>query len=117
MRRLHPSIVSLLLLLPSVVAAQDALITANAGTCDFASGQIEAVCIPKYIAYLIEILFGFTGGICLIVILVGGFQYALGTVAGGKDKAMATLRYGIIGLIVSACSYLIVNFIATAING
>ena len=107
-----------LLLLPGMVAAQDtALITGNAGTCDFASGQIEADCIPKYIAYLIEILFGFTGGICLIVILVGGFQYALGTVAGGKDKAMATIRYGIIGMIVSACSYLIVNFIVSAISG
>ncbi|MDD5469415.1 MAG: hypothetical protein PHO92_01285 [Candidatus Peribacteraceae bacterium] len=107
----------MLLLLPGVAFAQDSLISDGAGGCDFASGQVHADCIPGYIAYLIKILFGFTGGICLIVILVGGFQYALGTVAGGKDKAMATIRYGIIGMILSALSYVIVNFIVTAIAG
>lgn len=116
MRKLHYIISGLLLFFPTLVSAQ-AIISDGIEGCDFKSGQIVADCIPKYIAYLIEMLFGFTGAICLIVILVGGFQYALGNVAGGKDKAMATLRYGIIGMIVSALSYVIVNFIAKSIGG
>ncbi len=83
----------------------------------FLSGQITADCVPQYIAYVIQQVFALTGAICLIVIMIGGFQYALGTVAGGKDKAMATIRYGIIGMIVSALAFFILDFVISAIAG
>ncbi len=81
----------------------------------FQTGNVTADCVPLYIAYVIKQVFSFTGAVCLIVIMLGGFQYALGTVAGGKDKARATIQYGIIGMIVSALAFFILSFVINAI--
>jgi hypothetical protein len=81
----------------------------------FLSGEVTADCVPQYIAYVIQQVFSFTGAVALIVIMVGGFQYALGTVAGGKDKAKATIQFGIVGMIVSALAFFILSFIINAI--
>lgn len=81
----------------------------------FESGEVTADCVPQYIAYVIQQVFAFTGAVCLIMIMIGGFQYALGNVAGGKDRAQATIRNGIIGMVVSALAFFILSFIINAI--
>ena len=101
--------------LPTFASAQSLL--DEIPGCDFQTGAIKASCIPIYIAYLIEQIFMLTGAICLIVIMVGGYQYALGQIVGGKEKAQATIRYGIIGMIVSALSFFIIDFIISSLAG
>lgn len=116
MKRLFHYLLSVALLMPTTTAAQT-LISDGAGGCDFGSGAITAGCIPGYVAYLIKTVFGFTGVVSLIVIMIGGYQYALGNVVGGKERGEQRIRWGIIGMIVSALSFFIVDFIISSIAG
>lgn len=81
----------------------------------FTSGQITADCIPQYIAYLIQQVFALTGALCLIMLIVGGYQWALGSIAGGKDKAKATLLWAITGMILSTLSFFIIDFVISSL--
>ncbi len=81
----------------------------------FRSGEITADCVPLYIAYLIQQVFSVTGALCLIMLIIGGYEWALGSVAGGKDKAQATIMWAIIGMILSALSFFIVDFVISSL--
>ncbi len=115
-------IITILLALPllfaaEIVSAEDISFISADAPCDFKTGQIDADCIPEYIAYVIKQLFAFTGGICIIVIMIGGTMWVLGNAAGGTDKAKDVIRWGIIGMIISALSFFIIDFIISTMAG
>jgi len=84
----------------------------------FQDGNFEAACIPAFLAYVIKQIFAFSGGIFLIITLVGGLQYTIPFPSvGGKEKALGTLRWGIIGMIVCGLSFFILQFIVNALAG
>ena len=85
--------------------------------CNFKTGELSADCIPNYIGYLIGQIFMFTGGIFLIIVMIGGYQYAFSNIAGGKEKGMERIRFGIIGMIVCALSFFIIDFVISTIGG
>lgn len=122
-KKMRRILLSVLLALPLLLAvqvssAQPVSLIGNDVPCrgKFISGQITADCIPLYIAYVIQQVFKFTGAICLIAIMIGGFQYALGNLVGGKDKALATIRWAVLGMIISALSFFIIDFILSALG-
>ena len=86
------------------------------GTCDFGSGKIDANCVPAYIAHVIKILFGLAGFICLLMILLSGFEIALGTTVGSKEHGKNRLLWAIVGFIVCALSFYIVDLIIKALS-
>jgi cation transporter-like permease len=80
--------------------------------CAFHTGKLEAKCAPQYIAYLIEIIFQLTGAIFLLMIIIGGYQYVISKAGGGGgDEGKARVRYAIVGFLVTALSFYIVDFI------
>jgi hypothetical protein len=86
--------------------------------CDFASGRVTADCIPMFLAHIIQTIFGFTGAICLIMILISGYQFALGSVTGGDTSAAKErLKWAIIGMIVSALAFYIIDFVISSLAG
>jgi len=86
--------------------------------CDFASGDVTAECVPNYLAYLIKTIFGFTGAICLVMILYAGYEYVLGTVTGGDSSAgKDRIKWAIIGMIVSALAFFIIDFVIATLAG
>ena len=106
---------------PTVLAQSPSLIPADPlsihADCNFKSGEVKPDCVPAYVAYLIKTVFSFTGAVSMIVIMIGGFQYALGNIVGGKEKGEQRIRWGILGLLISALSFFIVDFIASTIAG
>lgn len=86
------------------------------GRCSFLSGEIHFDCIPIFIAYLIEYIFGFIGTLSLIMIMYAGYEIALGPVANTGESGKNRLRNAIIGLIVSVMVFAIVNFIISSIT-
>ena len=112
MRRV-PSIVGLLLL-PVTAFAQEGVIT-NIPGCDFVSGSLTAACIPSFIAHVIQLLFGFTGVLCLFNIMIGGYQVALGAATGDKEKGKNRITWAIIGLVLSLTVYLILDVALSAL--
>lgn len=92
------------------------LLTAD---CDYVSGSINAgACIPAFLAHLIKFVFGFAGGICLVMIILAGYEIVTGSLPGGSSEAGKNrLTWAIIGFILSATSFFIMDFIIAAISG
>ena len=60
---------------------------------------------------------GILGLACVIVMIVGGVKYMTSTGDPGKVKAAKdTILYGLIGLIVCALAFAIVNFVIGALG-
>ena len=86
------------------------------GGCSFASGVMSAQCVPNYIAYLIGTIFELTGAVFLLMVIVGGYQYVFGkATGGGGEEGKARVRFAIIGFLITALSFYIVDFILNAL--
>lgn len=66
---------------------------------------------------VMQVAFGFAGGIALIMIVIGGFKYinSLGN-PQNVAKAKDTILYAIIGLVVCISGYAIVSFVVTKVG-
>ena len=84
--------------------------------CNFSTGLIAAPCVPAYIAYLISVIFALTGAIFLLMIILGGYQYVIGKAGGGGgEEGKARVRFAIIGFLVTALAFYIVDFVLSAL--
>ncbi|MCF7844696.1 MAG: hypothetical protein K9M03_02615 [Kiritimatiellales bacterium] len=99
----------------SKAATNITLIPDNVGACDFKNGDVNAECIKDYIGYLIGVLFALIGAFFFIMILVSGYQIAIGTVVGEKEKGKEKLKWAIVGFIISALAFFIVNLFVSAV--
>ncbi len=94
------------------LAQTPTLIPVTLSGCDFLTGKIDANCVPLYIAYLIATIFKLTGAIFLLMIILGGYQYVISkATGGGGDEGKARVRFAIVGFLVTALSFYIVDFI------
>lgn len=87
--------------------------------CDFANGNINAgQCIPAFIGHVIQIIFGFAAGICVVMIIFSGYEIVIGSLPGGSSESGKNrLTWAIIGFIMAATSFFIMDFIISAIGG
>ena len=64
------------------------------------------------IVNIVNIVIGILGFICVAVIIIGGVGYMTSSGDPGKvKKAKDTILYGIIGLVICALAFAIVNFV------
>lgn len=60
----------------------------------------------------LQIVFGFGGGLALLVIVVAGLRYVLSQGdPGGVAKSRSAIIYAVIGLVVCAIAFSIVTFV------
>lgn len=101
-----------------LAAAPTSFIRSGIAGCDFVSGNLTFACIPAFIANAIQVLFGFTGGIFLIMLLFGAYQFVIGSVSGGDTSGgKRTIRLAITGFLVSLLAFFIIDFFVDAILG
>ena len=119
MRRSGLSLLALILFaVPAAAAAQMALIQGGISGCDFTTGQLSAACIPNFIAHLIQFVFALSGTFFLINIMVAGFQIATASTMGGdKSKGKDRLIWAIIGFVITASAFLILDLAVYVIIG
>lgn len=105
--------------IPSALAQTPSLIPAGGVPgCDFVSGNLRADCVYLFIAHVIQVIFGFTGGVCLILIMISGFRLLFAVITGGdKSSGFEMLRWALIGFVTSACTFFIIDFIISTIAG
>lgn len=84
--------------------------------CDFQTGKMSAACIPSFIGYLIQLVFSVISVFFIINVLYAGYQIAFGYINGEKSEGADRLKWSIIGLIVSVCSFLILDLAVTVIS-
>lgn len=81
------------------------------GRCSFITGDIHFDCIPLYLAYLIQLIFGMLGTLCLVMIIWAGYEWAFSGLQGDSQRAKSRLKNAILGLAFSVLSFLIVDFV------
>ncbi|MDD5623571.1 MAG: hypothetical protein PHI23_02590 [Candidatus Peribacteraceae bacterium] len=105
--------------LPLIAFAQTPSLFPEGGVegCDFQTGNIEASCVWKFIANAISTIFGFVGGIFLLLILFGGYQYIISSATGDKEGGKARIKFAVAGFIASALSFFIIDFVISSLAG
>ena len=83
----------------------------NILTCAVKTGNIHMWMIPYFIKYLAEFLIGIAGILCVLFIVIGGYQLTLGTLIEEKEKGKKTITYALIGLALVLLSWTIVNIV------
>ena len=85
------------------------------GGCNFTEGLIDPPCIIVYIRYLINLAYQLVGAFFALMVLLAGYQIALGSTTGDKEGGKRKLRNAIIGFIVAGTSYLVVVYLINAL--
>ena len=102
----------------NTVYAQPTAIITNLTNCNFTSGRIHFDCIPAFLSHIIQFIFGLAGAACLLMIIISGYQIALAKVMGkDRSEGLTRLRIAIVGFILCAISWYIVDFIISALAG
>ena len=94
------------------------IITDGIPGCNFRTGKLEAKCIPLFIAHLIQVLFSLISIFFILNVLYAGYQMAISYGQGnGMGEGKDRLYWSIAGVIVSVCSFLILDLVVTVISG
>lgn len=109
MHVVYSAMTALILLLGDHAFAQNFSVITDIPGCDFKTGVLTASCIPNFIAHLIQLLFSLVSIFFLINVMYAGYQIALGYIRGEKAEGIDRLRWSIIGLVISVCSFLILD--------
>ena len=65
---------------------------------------------------ILNAIVGILGLVCVVVMIIGGVNYMTSSGDAGKvKKAKDTILYGLIGLVVCALAFALVNFVITGI--
>lgn len=108
---------SIILVLPAKMHAQIGIITNNLPGCNFQTGSLTPVCIPVFVAHLIQLIFMFTGIFFILNLMYAGYQMAIGAATGDKEKGKNRLLWSLIGFAVCALSLVILDTIVSVIAG
>jgi len=76
-----------------------------------ASGHVHMVHFPALILYWIQVLLSIAGGCAVIMVMVGGVQYMIGTVSNDNERGKKTITYALGGLVVAFFAWWIVELI------
>jgi hypothetical protein len=80
-------------------------------------GTIELSDLPILVVYWIDYLTWIAGSIAVVFIMIGGIQYMVGSLSDQKDAGKDTLKYAVIGLIVTFISWLGINMLQSFLTG
>ncbi len=83
--------------------------------CNFLNGDLHYHCVPIYVAYLIRLLFGLMGTICLFMIIWAGFEWAFSGLQNDTQAPKTRIRNAIMGLVLCTLSYLLVDTVISAL--
>jgi hypothetical protein len=84
----------------------------------FGTGNIsDATSLSQLLPMIIELLLGIAGGVAVIFVIIGGYQYIT---SGGNEesaeKGRKTLTNAVIGIVIIVLSYAIITVIANLVS-
>lgn len=96
---------------------KDTLTTLAANAIDpVTGGNGTENSLPKSITNILNAVIGVLGIVAVVVIIIGGVTYMTSSGDAGKvKKAKDTILYGVIGLVIVALAFAIVNFVISGI--
>lgn len=103
-----------LALISPEVMAQGISILPPDGTIEgmnIANGDVHMVHLPALVLYWIQVLLSIAGGLAVVMVMVGGVQYMIGSVSNDKEQGKKTIIYAIGGLVLAFFAWWIVELI------
>lgn len=83
------------------------------GVDDIKNGDFTLSDIPGIINYATEFFLAFSGTISVLVIIAGAIKMQLSSFSDGKSQGQKIVTAGIIGFVISASAWFIINVIIT----
>lgn len=80
-------------------------------------GRLELNDVPFFIIQAIDLVTRIAGGIAVLALVIGGVQYMMGGLSDNKEGGKKTVKYAIIGLLVSFLAWVVVNLIQVQLTG
>ncbi len=74
-------------------------------------GQVHMVHLPALVLYWVQVVLSVAGGFAVVMIMVGGVQYMIGSVSNDKEQGKKTITYAVAGLVVAYFAWWIVELI------
>jgi len=78
---------------------------------NIANGDVDMVHLPALVLYWIQVLLSVAGGFAVVMVMVGGVQYMIGSVSNDKEQGKKTITYAIGGLVLAFFAWWIVELI------
>ena len=75
----------------------------------FQSGKFEIWHIPCYVQYLSQTFIYFAGGIAVLFLVIGGYQYMIGGISEDKEAGKKTIIYALAGFALTLTAWTLVN--------
>ncbi len=111
-----PNFVYELLWIPQALAQPAGIF--QPASCNFQTGITGFDCIRDYISVLTGVVIGFCASICLVRLMVSGFQYMMGPATGGSsDEAKKNIINALLGLAVCLLTYIIIETVVVYVTG
>ncbi|MDP4008039.1 MAG: pilin [Candidatus Peregrinibacteria bacterium] len=85
--------------------------------CTLKSGQFHLFMVPYMIRYFVEVIIQLAGLVCVLFIVIGAYQYLIGSLTEDKQKGKDTIKNALIGLVITLLSWIIVNVVQVALTG
>lgn len=79
--------------------------------CALKSGYIKWWMYLYFVIYAIEYVLNIAGLLSVLMIILGGYYYISGGMSGDTEKGKSTIRYAIIGLVVTLSAWTATNLL------
>lgn len=79
-------------------------------------GLMQMGDIPYYIKHALEFFIWLAGTVAVIMVMVGGYQYAIGGITENKEQGKKTITAALIGLMVTLVAWVIINVVQAIIT-
>lgn len=109
-------LIALGLFIPLTARAQVGIIQFGIPGCDFVTGRLWSICIPSFIAHVVQFIFSLLGVFFLANVMVAGYQIAMSGITGDKEAGKRRLTWSIVGLVVAICAFVILDLIISVIT-
>ncbi|HLG25573.1 MAG TPA: pilin [Candidatus Gracilibacteria bacterium] len=84
--------------------------------CAIKTGRVSLQMLPYFITYIGNFLLAMVGIICVLFIVIGGYQYIYGGLIDQKEKGKKTIIHALMGMSVALLAWVIVSVIISAIT-
>jgi len=84
--------------------------------CAIKTGRISLQMIPYFISYISNFLLSIVGLICVLFIVLGGYQYVAGGLTENKERGKKYIYHALLGMAVAILSWIIVNVVMYAVT-
>jgi len=99
------------------IKLNDAEITRNDVLgCALVTGRISFMYLSIFVSYALNMMAIIAGSVSMLFIIIGGYQYIIGSLTQNTDDAKKTITNAIIGLILSTAAWIIVNIVLAIVS-